>query len=119
LSKPHSQPYFWLHVLPFFLQFSTQIPLLLASFAVEAVASLAGVPCLKLVFLLLLVSLLLPTLLLLLAFKLLLGCHMLVSDLSDGMAHGHFHGHHFFREHPSCKTTTFLESHLTLLVGPS
>jgi hypothetical protein len=53
---------------------------LLASFAVEAVASLAGVPCLKLAFLLLLGSLLLPTLLLLLAFLLLLVCHKLVSD---------------------------------------
>ncbi len=115
----HSQPYFWLHVLSLFYSFSTQIPLLLASFAVEAVASLAGVPCLKLAFLLLLGSLLLPTLLLLHAFLLLLGCHKLVSDLSDCMAHGHFHGHHFFRGHPTCKTATFLESHLTPLVGPS
>jgi hypothetical protein len=73
-----------------FFSFSTQIPLLLGVFAVEVVASPAGVSCLKLAFLLLLGSLLVPTSLLLLAFLLLLVCHKWVSD-----GHGHFHGHQF------------------------
>jgi hypothetical protein len=60
--------------------FSTQILLLLAFSCYEVVPSPAGVPCLKLAFLLLLGSLLL------LAFLLLLGCHKLVSGC---MAHGH------------------------------
>jgi hypothetical protein len=58
-----------------FYSFSTQILLLLAFLRLSVVPSPAGVPCLKLVFLLLLGSLLLLTFLLLLAFLLLLGCH--------------------------------------------
>ncbi len=49
-------------------------------FAVEVMPSPAGVPCIKLAFLLLLGSLPLPASLLLLAFLLLLGHHKLVSD---------------------------------------
>jgi hypothetical protein len=61
-------------------------------FAVEVVLSPAGVPCLKLAFLLPLGSMLLPTSLHLLAFLLFLGCRKLVSDC---MVHCHFHGHQF------------------------
>jgi hypothetical protein len=55
-------------------------PAVAGVFAVDVVPSPAGVPCLKLAFLLLLGSLVLPTSLMLLAFLLLLDCHMLVSN---------------------------------------